>query len=164
MTFRIAAAVTAGALSVTLPGCATTTKTVIEKTPAPSAAKTVTVTRTVSAPAASGSSPGPSTTQSTPSGSSSSSSGGYPDAITLGTLFAQAIQKDVGSGIQIDATATACTSNVNPGSYQCQSEDQNSNAVTYNVTASNGHWNGTEYPSQNVGSDAGYPHTVSGTY
>ena len=95
---------------------------------------------------------------------SSSSSRGYPDETTLGTLFAQAVQRAVGSQIQIDAEGTGCTGNVTPGSFQCQSEDQNANAVTYNVTAADGHWTGTAYPSQNVGSDAGYPTTVSGTY
>jgi len=96
---------------------------------------------------------------------------GIAGQVQLAGLVAQAVQNAVGNEFQISASASECDQNVDPGSFQCGTEDPNANLVVYNVTARGGRWTGTVDPSAGTGAatggpdvPSGYPSTIGGKY
>jgi hypothetical protein len=135
-------------------GCGAQTRTVTKVV-------TETVTNTVTAE------------QKPPSARTAPAAASFPNELQLGTLFARALQQAVGSRYEISEDATSCNQNVDPGSYQCDSNDNAGDTATYNVSARDGRWTGTIDPSQSApppsspsgpGVPPGYPTTVGGSY
>jgi hypothetical protein len=120
--------------------------------------KTKTVVHTVTAP------PTTVTTSDTPP----APSGGYdPGSFEvqagLASALNRAVQKQVDSSIQVDATGD-CNNNVN-GSLTCNVTDQGSDDAQYSVTINGTSYNATLDQSNSIGDNIGsFPSSVSGTF